>query len=416
MLAASPPRLSALALLLALGPSACVMQPVLLVTAMREAPVALVAQVPGLSPPVVELPATPPRLDFNWAQNLVAYRGHPGMQLLVRCPAGGTPGTVWGTDLYSDDSSVCTAAAHSGRVSFAQGGEVRVLVLAGAGVYTGSARGGVSSASYGAWPGSFVLLEGPAPGLTATPTPPAAPAPAPAVQFQPGVPTEVSWSTNATSVRGRVGQRFVAVCPPGGAAGTVWGTEAYTDDSSVCTAAVHAGRLTLAQGGVVTFWAHPGRGRYAGSSALGVSTQPWERAWAGSFAFSPEVGPEPPPPVGPRGSVAIAWEDTAERWRNTQRDVLLFCPPNGSAGNVWGTALYSDDSSVCTAAVHAGRLTFEQGGLVRLRPAAGRSHYAGTLQHGVESSAWEDFPGSFVLLPASLPARPTREEGLASGV
>ena len=45
------------------------------------------------------------------------------------------------------------------------------------------------------------------------------------------------WTASALGLEG-VGATFVFHCPAGGSAGTVWGSDVYTADSSVCTAAV----------------------------------------------------------------------------------------------------------------------------------------------------------------------------------
>ena len=65
-------------------------------------------------------------------------------------------------------------------------------------------------------------------------------------------PGGTDWNDTATEFRGQNGAHFVYTCPSYGTASSVWGTDVYTDDSSVCTAAVHAGRITLAGGGSVT--------------------------------------------------------------------------------------------------------------------------------------------------------------------
>jgi hypothetical protein len=70
------------------------------------------------------------------------------------CPAGCTSVSVWGTDLYTDDSSICGAAVHVGVIG-AGGGNVRVIMDAGAQSYKGSVRNGVTSNNWGAWTRSF---------------------------------------------------------------------------------------------------------------------------------------------------------------------------------------------------------------------------------------------------------------------
>ena len=60
----------------------------------------------------------------------------------------------------SDDSSVCTAAVHAGRIGFAAGGSVTLRIVGPLASYTGSTRNGVRSLPYGKWPGSYVFVTG----------------------------------------------------------------------------------------------------------------------------------------------------------------------------------------------------------------------------------------------------------------
>jgi hypothetical protein len=75
----------------------------------------------------------------------------------------------------------------------------------------------------------------------------------------------------------------------------VWGDGFYTDDSSVCTAAVHAGVLTggpgspirtdASNGGwTISLVVRPGEDAYAGVTRNGVTSKPWD-VWEGSFEF-----------------------------------------------------------------------------------------------------------------------------------
>jgi len=103
-----------------------------------------------------------------------------------------------------------------------------------------------------------------------------------AMAFQRSTVTEVSWTMNAEGYRGRNGQRFDVRCPPGGSPASTWGTDVYTDDSSVCTAAAHAGRITFEAGGVVSFEIAPGMSSYTASSRNGFATSAFGE-WQGSF-------------------------------------------------------------------------------------------------------------------------------------
>lgn len=96
--------------------------------------------------------------------------------------------------------------------------------------------------------------------------------------------TAATWSTNAVDHRCVVGATFVYVCPPGGTASSIWGTGEYTDDSSICTAAVHAGKIGLAAGGTVTIQMHAGASSYVASVAFGVSSGSWG-SWLCGFGF-----------------------------------------------------------------------------------------------------------------------------------
>jgi hypothetical protein len=67
----------------------------------------------------------------------------------------------------------------------------------------------------------------------------------------------------------------------------------------------------------------------------------------------------------------------------------------GAHGAVWGSRIYTADSSICEAARHAGLVGVE-GGVVRAEPAPGCSHYTGTFGHGVATSSWGSYHASFV--------------------
>ncbi len=95
---------------------------------------------------------------IDWRRTATPVRGTPGRQFSYDCPAGGTFSTVWGTDLYTDDSSICTAAVHVGRITVQTGGRVTIETRDGASSYAGSSRNGVNTSNWGAWGNSFVVL------------------------------------------------------------------------------------------------------------------------------------------------------------------------------------------------------------------------------------------------------------------
>jgi LCCL domain-containing protein len=116
-------------------------------------------------------------------------------------------------------------------------------------------------------------------------------APAPAVH-------EIDWRTSPLdlNLRGLNGGRFRFHCPPGKPlAGQVLGSGPYTDGSSICAAAVHAGVIRAANGGLVTIELRPGQRHYVGSLRHFVQSEDYEPFWGGSFLVAaPDAAAQPP--------------------------------------------------------------------------------------------------------------------------
>jgi len=207
--------------------------------------------------------ATAIQADWNTQAN--SYRGKNGQQFTFFFPAGGTLSTrLWGTDIYTDDGSIATAAVHAGAITTTSGGTVTIEIRPGQDGYKGSTRNGVTSYDYGQWQGSFVIVKS-----SAT---------LPVIQG--------SWTTQADTYRGKIGQRFTFVFPPNGTlSDRLWGTDVYTDDGSIATAAVHAGLITKQSGGTVTIEIRAGQPTYRGSTRNGVTSKDYG-AWGGSFVFA----------------------------------------------------------------------------------------------------------------------------------
>ena len=86
--------------------------------------------------------------------NLVGYRGRNGeiFRFQVRTVTGGG---AWGTDVYTDDSMLATAAVHAGALGYGEAGVVEVTILPGGESYPGSTRFGITTNSCGPWHGSY---------------------------------------------------------------------------------------------------------------------------------------------------------------------------------------------------------------------------------------------------------------------
>jgi len=109
--------------------------------------------------------------------------GDPNASISCDCPALASPGVIYGTQVYTSDSDICTAARHSGQVDF-NANTVKLRGTMGCASYTGSTSNGITSDSWGAWDKSY-YFPGKHDGscevdVSATPSPGPAPMPAPA--------------------------------------------------------------------------------------------------------------------------------------------------------------------------------------------------------------------------------------------
>jgi hypothetical protein len=208
-------------------------------------------------------------------------------------------------------------------------------------------------------------------------------------------PTAIPWNRNAESYR--QGQKMTLSCQPYGTPGTVWGSDIYTSDSSVCTAAVHAGLITFEQGGAFVLEAGPGMASYRGTQRNGVTTQSWAEFGA-SFMLSPYVPPPPPKPAEPPPPPpTIDWKRDAVGLSPNGRRFTFICVAPAARGVVKGVGFYSWESSICSAAVHAGLIT-NRGGKVMIEMRPGREKYEGGASNGVTSVAGEKTVLGFVVV------------------
>ncbi|MCL1788618.1 MAG: LCCL domain-containing protein, partial [Defluviitaleaceae bacterium] len=81
--------------------------------------------------------------------------------------------SIWGgsNGIYTDDSTLSTAAVHAGVVAVGETKTVIIRILPGRESYTGSTRNGITSRDYGSWPGSYEFVNSaaaPAPTTPAT--------------------------------------------------------------------------------------------------------------------------------------------------------------------------------------------------------------------------------------------------------
>jgi hypothetical protein len=229
-----------------------------------------------------------------------------------------------------------------------------------------------------------------APAAPATP-PAAAPAPPPATPpaaAAPATPPAAAAAGGAVRVcptnAEEIHEPADCVCTTAGmqAQVPIWGVDIYTGDSGICRAARHAGVLTE-RGGAVRVTPRGPQQSFAGSQRNGV-----ESASYGAYERSYSVA------ASTAKSDVDVNQCPATFEGNRTRSAPITCTCSGTQmaeGNVWGTDVYTDDSAICRAAVHAGALR-GAGGSVTLRSVPGRQSYSGSTRNGVQSQdygAWE---------------------------
>lgn len=189
-------------------------------------------------------------------------------------------------------------------------------------------------------------------------------------------------SLYAYDLRGLNGQTFYRRVT-GTADGTVWGggeENIYTDDSNLGTAAVHAGVLKVGETAMLRFTILPGQDSYVGSTRNDVTTRPYQ-SYGGSVRIdgaAPEI-------------------DSIYNLRGQDKPPFAVYVVGNLNGSVYGTGSYTDDSSIGTAAVHAGLLQPGEAGFVVVTLEGGKPSYEASTQNGVTSYSYGAWGGGYQL-------------------
>jgi hypothetical protein len=133
----------------------------------------------------------------------------------------------------------------------------------------------------------------------------------------------------------------------------------------------------------------PGQSSYIGSLQNGIVSQDYEE-WGGSFKFNDYVKSSDALTV----PVEAKYIDLTD-YRGKTGTVLNVIVTGTTEGNAWGTGIYSDDSDLGVAAVHAGVMKVGETKTVGITILPGQSSYLGSTQNGIESYDYVEFEGSF---------------------
>jgi len=96
--------------------------------------------------------------DIGNSQNAVHLRGNNYSTYPFNI-VGASSGSVWGSDVYTDDSVIAVAAVHAGLVEVGQSATVTIRILPGRDSYPGVTRNGITTSSWGSWDGSYEFVR-----------------------------------------------------------------------------------------------------------------------------------------------------------------------------------------------------------------------------------------------------------------
>ncbi len=286
---------------------------------------------------------------------------------------GSLTGSIWGTDVYTDDSDLATAAVHAGVLRPGEKGIVKVTILPGQSEYTGSTKNGVTSYGYDAFDGSYSVS--PDDGGDNPPIP---------------VPTNF----DLEDFEDYPGNVYHFIVTGDVDAGTVWGTNVYTSDSPLSKAAIHAGLLTDGRQATVRVIIVPGQDHYIGTFRNGVQSEDYD-AWGGSYMVTDYYGTTSliPYPGGPENPLPDPGD--LESYEDFLGGAYYFTVTGDVDGEIFGTGVYTSDSDLSTAAVHAGILSPGETGTVKVTILPGQSSYQGSTAHGITSRSYGEWDSSY---------------------
>uniref|UniRef100_A0A665W833 LCCL domain-containing protein n=1 Tax=Echeneis naucrates TaxID=173247 RepID=A0A665W833_ECHNA len=234
--------------------------------------------------------------------------------------------------------------------------------------------------------------------LPRTTAKPALPKPKPSTPKKPASKPSTCDTRLRDKCKGATCNRYV--CPANciNKKGKVWGTLYYDVQSSICRAAIHHG-ATDNNGGLVDVTRMDKLPFFVKATKNGVESL---SKYKHGNAF-----------------VVAKVEETTADCYTTVAEICpfkkpyshcprIFCPANcQSQPSYWspviGNNIYSDSSSICKAAIHAGVIKAD-GGFVDVLPLDKRKSYIGTFKNGIQSES-QCFPVRIIfcdVIPATL--------------
>jgi beta-lactamase regulating signal transducer with metallopeptidase domain len=277
--------------------------------------------------------------------SLMSYHTRLGEQFDFRV-TGSADGYVWGTGLYTHDSTLAKAAVHAGVLNIGQTGDVRVTILKGPAAFRGSTRHGVTSDS---WPNA-----------------------------------SGAYSAYRVEHAG-AGEEGISQPVPGPAATTPMSTNPVPGYSTPA----YTGRTYTPS---VLIRTSPAYAVTAAAPPM-VASPPYQ---AGTYRV----------PAGPITTNSITVTATSEPVTDDPGTLVEYAQGFGrlhlfriagaaADGHVWGSDCYTHDSDLSTAAIHAGLLRQGQSGVVAVLMERGQPRFVGAMRNGVQSHDWDNTEGHY---------------------
>lgn len=165
----------------------------------------------------------------------------------------------------------------------------------------------------------------------------------------------------------------------------VWGDGVYTYDSDLGMAAVHAGVLAVGQTDIVAVKMLPGQSEYKQTTRNGIASRSWG-SYDHSYSF-----------VDYDKSTLLIKSADLSLFEGLIGRTFAFQVTGSTNGGIWGSTVYTYDSDLGTAAVHAGLAKNGETVVVMVTIREGLSEYLASERNGVSSRSWGAYRFSFSL-------------------
>lgn len=327
---------------------------------------------------------------------LFAYANSIGRPLYFRV-TGERNNPVWGSNPYTPDSALSSAVVHAGLLKAGETGVVKVTMLQGQPSYPGSKKNGITSSKWGNSPASYLVeavteRDEDAEESGRSYTPPVQPLPAPAGSYGGSsgyviarpVYESRSYSATPAMPEWNGSRRAVVYVGPGPvrpSSALPGDAQRLVDDFQSESVTIHRAEnrkiAALRRAAIASL--KPLQDKYTRDSRLDEAVT--IRDYIGSLRQSPENALSDPGNLG--------------QYAGAVGRVFNFRVTGQRGGSVWGSGMYTTDSTLATAAVHSGALREGQTGVVKVSILPGQVSYMGTFRNGVNSMNYGNYPTSY---------------------